>query len=110
MPKYVRCDLPLHGERLDYTSIEQLKDMVERLPLGSYDFESIRYASEFDQNGHDADVNGDCHRSLRTRKSRGSLVFQFVPFKSFNSGNPFPLPCHFIPNVRIFQTFPADFS
>ncbi|PWA60109.1 Brevis radix-like domain-containing protein [Artemisia annua] len=37
----------------------QLKDMAERLPPGSYDFESIRYASDLDQNGHDADVNGD---------------------------------------------------
>ncbi|GJZ44296.1 alpha-aminoadipic semialdehyde synthase [Tanacetum coccineum] len=51
-------------ERLAYTSMEQIKDMAERLPYGSYDFKSIRYASELDQNGHDADVNGDCHRSL----------------------------------------------
>ncbi|GKB98718.1 hypothetical protein Tco_0984855 [Tanacetum coccineum] len=36
-----------------------LKDMAERLPHGSYDFESIRYASDLDQNGHDANVNGD---------------------------------------------------
>ncbi|GKC11227.1 reticulon-like protein B1, partial [Tanacetum coccineum] len=42
----------------DYRQIK-LKDMAKRLPPGSYDFESIRYASELDQNGHDADVNGD---------------------------------------------------
>ncbi|GJT77180.1 PH, RCC1 and FYVE domains-containing protein 1-like protein [Tanacetum coccineum] len=33
--------------------------MAERFPPGSYDFESIRYASDLDQNSHDADVNRD---------------------------------------------------
>nr|GEY56419.1 Brevis radix-like domain-containing protein [Tanacetum cinerariifolium] len=42
-----------------------LKDMAERLQPGSCDLKSIRYASELDQNGHDADVNEDCHWSLR---------------------------------------------
>nr|GFA08879.1 folylpolyglutamate synthase isoform X8 [Tanacetum cinerariifolium] len=42
----------------DYRQIK-LKDMAERLPPGSYDFESIIYASELDQNGHDTTVNGD---------------------------------------------------
>nr|GEV97453.1 leucine aminopeptidase 2, chloroplastic [Tanacetum cinerariifolium] len=42
-------------------------DMAERLPLGSYVFENIRYASDLDQNGHDADVNED-----KKSKSNGS--------------------------------------
>ncbi|GJS75494.1 retrovirus-related pol polyprotein from transposon TNT 1-94 [Tanacetum coccineum] len=51
------------------------QDMAERLPPGSYDFESIRYASELDQNGHDADVNGYCHRSLRLLLQLQLLLF-----------------------------------
>nr|GEU82768.1 dihydrolipoyl dehydrogenase [Tanacetum cinerariifolium] len=81
MPKYVRCGLPLHGERLDYTSMKQLKDMVERLPLGSYDIESISYASELDQNGHDADVNGDCHWSLRLLLQRLQLQLLLITLR-----------------------------
>ncbi|XP_076940979.1 PH, RCC1 and FYVE domains-containing protein 1-like [Bidens hawaiensis] len=42
------------------TLMAQLKDMTERLPPGSYDFESMMSANTLKQNGvlHSADVNG----------------------------------------------------
>ncbi|KAJ0786297.1 putative chromatin regulator PHD family [Helianthus annuus] len=42
------------------TLMAQLKDMAERLPPGSYDFESMMSANSLEQNGvlHSSDVNG----------------------------------------------------